>query len=286
MPLVRDLYGRTDGSVHVTRGSTWENADNLSAAALAELRHRYGGTRLGRQELEGELLEDIDGALWSRKDIDATRVSLGDVPQLIRVVVAIDPAVTSGEDSDQTGIVVVGEGAGGHGYVLADLTLRGTPDACMRKAVSAYRTYEADCIVAEVNNGGDYIRSLLMTVDPQIPYHQVRATRGKRTRAEPVSALYEQHRMHHVGVFPDLEDEMCSWTPDSVLGSPDRMDSLVWAVTELRGLSVGSWRAAYGVIVCGNCNEPYLLEGKRSCPWCGAGLPEDLEEAEDAGAAA
>jgi len=277
VPLIRDLVGRDDGSVHITRGSTWENADNLSAAALAELRHRYGGTRLGRQELEGELLEDVDGALWARDDIDAARVKLGEVPQLHRVVVAIDPATTSGEDSDQTGIVVVGEGPGGHGYVLADLTFRGTPDATMRKAVGAYHQYQADSVVAEVNNGGDYIRSLLRTVDPQIPYRSVRATRGKRTRAEPVSALYEQRRMHHVGVFPELEDEMCSWTPDSLLGSPDRMDALVWGCTELRGLSVGSWREAYGVIICATCQEPYMPEGKTACPWCGADVPGEAE---------
>jgi len=268
VPLIRDLATRNDGSVHITRGSTWENSDNLAPAALEELRRRYGGTRLGRQELEGELLEDVDGALWARADIDETRITLNQVPDLHRVVVAIDPAVTSGEEADETGLVVVGEGPDGHGYVLADLTMRGTPDACMRAAVRAYHTYEADSIVAEVNNGGDYIRSLLRAVDPLVPYKSVRASRGKRVRAEPVSSLYEQRRMHHVGCFPQLEDQMCAWVPDSPF-SPDRVDALVWAVTELRGLSQGSWLGAYGVTACGVCREPYIVEGHDVCPFCG-----------------
>jgi phage terminase large subunit-like protein len=280
VPLVRDLAGRDDGSVHVTRGSTWENSENLSQTALDELRRRYDGTRLGRQELEGELLEDVEGALWTHMDIDATRTTLAKMPQLIRVVVAIDPAVTSGEDSDETGIVVAAEGSDGEGYVLADLTMRGTPDACMRTAVRAYAQYEADCIVAEVNNGGDYVRDLLRTVDRQVPYRAVRASRGKRVRAEPVSALYEQHRVHHVGVFPDLEDEMCTWTPDSPV-SPNRVDALVWAIVELRGLSAGGWMSSYGVIRCEACGEAFLIAGKDRCPHCRHPMPpaEELPEA-------
>ena len=132
---------------------------------------------------------------------------------LIRIVVAIDPAVTSEEDSDETGIVVVGEADGGHGFVLADYSMRGTPDECMRKAVWAYRTHEADRVIGEVNNGGDYIGTLLATVDPNVPYRKVVATRGKRVRAEPVSALYEQGRVHHVGVHTMLEEQMVSWVP-------------------------------------------------------------------------
>lgn len=273
-PLVRDLANRDDGSVHVTRGSTWENAANLSASALAELKHRYEGTRLGRQELEGELLEDVEGALWSHLDIEATRITEAEVPELGRLVVAIDPAVTSGEDADETGIVVAGEGRNGEGYVLADLTMRGTPDACMRVAVAAYRRYSADCIVAEVNNGGDYVQSLLRTVDPQVPYRAVRASRGKRVRAEPVSALYEQHRVHHVGVFEQLEDEMCTWTPDSP-DSPDRVDALVWAITELRGISAGSWLLAYNVVSCESCGYAFSAEIHDACPKCRAPLPAD-----------
>lgn len=273
-PLIRDLANRTDGSTHITRGATWENAANLAPAALDELRRRYEGTRLGRQELEGELLEDVEGALWTHADIDATRVKAADVPQLVRIVVAIDPAVTSGEDSDETGIVVAGEGSDGEGYVLEDLTMRGTPDQCMRKAVAAYYRHQADCVVAEVNNGGDFIRDLLRTVDPLVPYRKVTATRGKRVRAEPVSALYEQHRVHHVGVFPDLEDQMCNWVPDS-LESPDRVDACVWALTELRGISAGSWLSAYDTVYCESCGEAFTLADRIACPHCKAPVIRD-----------
>jgi phage terminase large subunit-like protein len=275
-PLIRDLANRVDGSVHITRGSTWENAANLSAAALAELDRRYAGTRLGRQELEGELLEDVEGALWSRTDIDATRITRERMPQLVHIVVSIDPAVTSGEDSDETGIIVAAEGSDGHGYVLEDLTLRGSPDACMRKAVNAYYRHQADCIVAEVNNGGDFIRDLLRTVDPMVPYRDVRASRGKRVRAEPISALYEQHRVHHVGAFPDLEDQMCSWVPDS-LESPDRMDALVWAFSELKGIAAGSWLSAYDTVYCESCSEPFTLADRTKCPHCKAPVTRDGE---------
>lgn len=271
-PLIRDLANRTDGSTHITRGSTWENAANLAPAALEELRRRYQGTRLGRQELEGELLEDVEGALWTHTDIDATRVGPDQVPEIVRLVVSIDPAVTSGEDADYTGIVVVGEGKDGHGYVFEDLTMRGTPDACMRTAVRAYTRHKADCIVAEVNNGGDYIQSLLRTVDPLVPYRKVVASRGKRVRAEPISALYEQGRVHHVGVFPDLEDQMCNWVPDT-LESPDRVDALVWGLTELRGIAAGSWLSAYGTVYCQFCEEAFTLGDRTRCPHCKAPVP-------------
>lgn len=267
-PLIRELVGRRDGSVHLTRGSTWENAKNLSPAALTELKRRYEGTRLGRQELEGELLDDIEGALWSRDDIDTARVTPEQVPDLIRIVVAIDPAVTSGEDSDETGIVVVGESGNGHGYVLADYSMRGSPDGCMRRAVRAYREHQADAVVAEVNNGGDYLGSVLRAVDPDVPYRTVRASRGKAIRAEPVAALYEQHRVHHVGSFPQLEDQMVTWTPDAP-GSPDRVDALVWGLSELKGLSAGSYMDAYGVARCQHCERTYMasLHPER-CPHC------------------
>jgi phage terminase large subunit-like protein len=254
--LIRDLFGRRDGTLHITTASTWENSKNLSAAALDELRRRYEGTRLGRQELEGELLEDLEGALWKRSDIDAARVKLSEVPDLIRVVVGIDPAVTSNEDSDETGIVVAGDDGHGHGYVLADYSMKGTPEQCMREAVRAYKRHGADCIVAEVNNGGDFIGAVVRAVDPDVPYHTVRASRGKALRAEPVSALAEQRRLHHVGSFPDLEDQLCSYVP-GIGSSPDRMDALVWAVFELRGLSQASWLSAYGVTRCPQCSHAY-----------------------------
>lgn len=275
-PLIRDLVSRKDGSVHITRGSTWENKDNLSAAAIAELRHRYEGSRLGRQELEGELLEDVEGALWSRDQIESDRVNLTDLPELIRIVVAIDPAVTSTEGSDETGIVVVGEGRGGHGYVLADYSMRGSPDACMRRTVAAYHEFNADCIVAEVNNGGDYIKSLLHTVDPNVGYRSVRASRGKALRAQPVASLYEQHRVHHVGCFPELEDQMTTWVIDDP-SSPDRLDALVYAITELRGLSGGSWFDVYGVQECQECGKVIArTEGRIQCPHCYAFLTDGI----------
>ena len=186
--LVRLLLN--DPAVPVTRLRTIDNAANLSEAFIAEVVGKSKGTRLERQELEGEFLNEVDGALWTAEVIDAARVSTA--PELTRVVVAIDPAVTSGTDSDETGIIVAGDAGNGHGYVIADYSMRGSPDACMKKAVWAYREHKADRVVAEANNGADYIGSLLRTVDPDIPYRKVTATRGKAVRAEPVSALYEQ----------------------------------------------------------------------------------------------
>jgi phage terminase large subunit-like protein len=269
--LIRDLYSRRDGTVHTTTASTWENAANLSAAALDELKRRYEGTRLGRQELEGVLLEDLEGALWRRSDIDAARVRPEDVPDLARVVVAIDPAMSADEDADETGIIVSGEDGRGHGYVLADWSMQGTPEACMRRAVQAYKHYNADCVVAEVNNGGDFIGTVLRTVDPNLPYHQVRASRGKAIRAEPVSSLAEQHRLHHVGNFPELEDQLCSFVPGIAGPSPDRLDALVWSVFELKSLSQSSWLSAYGAIRCTQCEMAF--RGSATCPRCGADAP-------------
>jgi phage terminase large subunit-like protein len=272
-PLIRDLVGRGDGTVHITRGSTWENAANLSDVALTELRHRYAGTRLGRQELEGELLEDLEGALWNRSDLEASRVKPGDVPDLRRIVVAVDPATTSEPESDETGIIVAGEGEDGHGYVLEDLSVRGTPMYCMRVAVRAYHRHQADCVVAEVNNGGDFVRDLLRNVDAEVSYKAVRASRGKAVRAQPVSALYEQLRIHHVGFFPELEDQLCVWVPES-LESPDRLDALVWAISELRGLSVADWGAVYGTHRCTACGVMFLKKDKQRCPKCGHAIED------------
>lgn len=269
--LILDLVKRTDGSVHLTRASTWENADNLSPAALTELKRRYEGTRLGRQELEGDLLEDMPGALWRREDIDAARVQPGDVPgDLEQVVVAIDPAVTAGEDSDETGIIVMGR-HGDHGYVLADRSMRGTPDECMKAAVRAFREFRADRVVGEVNNGGDYIGTVLRHVDPTVPYRTVRATRGKAVRAEPASVLAEQRRLHHVGDLGDLEDQLCLFVPGIGVasGHDDRLDALVWAVEAL-GLSGGSYLSAYSVVRCAECDTAYP-EACAACPSCHPG---------------
>jgi phage terminase large subunit-like protein len=227
-PAVKALLA--DVRTLVTRGKT-RDAVHLDTTVRDDLLARYGGTRLGRQELDGELLEDTPGALWTLQVLDDSRVTPEQVPDLKRVVVAIDPAVTSGDDSDLTGIMVVGQGVDGDAYVLADLSCRDTPDGWARRAVAAYDKWNADTIVAEVNNGGDLVQSVIATVDRRARYRAVRASRGKRTRAEPVAALWEQGRAHLVGSHPELEDQLITWTPDSG-SSPDRLDALVWGVTE------------------------------------------------------
>ena len=227
VPLMRTIQA-SPGLV-VTRGRTLDNAANLAPSFLTGLMARYEGTRLGRQELEGEDLDDNPDALWSREVIDACR--LREAPDLVRVVVAIDPAVTSNADSDETGIVVAGLGADGRGYVLADRSGRFKPDAWARRAVEAYHEFKADRIVAEGNQGGEMVAHVLGTVEQGLPLRIVHATRGKATRAEPIAALYEQGRVSHVGGLPQLEDQLCTWTPGG--SSPDRLDALVWALTEL-----------------------------------------------------
>lgn len=229
VPLLLEWLAREDGSVHVTRGSTFDNAANLSPLALEELKRRYEGTRIGRQELYGEVLTDVEGALWTIDQIEATRVRKH--PDLDRVVVAIDPAATAHERSDETGIVAAGM-AGDQFYVLSDVTGRYSPDRWARAAIGQYEVLGADVIVGEANMGGDMIEAVLRQVDRNIPYRSVHASRGKRVRAEPIAALYEQGRVHHVGVHADLETQMTTWTPD-LPESPDRMDALVWALTEL-----------------------------------------------------
>ena len=233
--VIRELMARQGRDVVVTRGRTADNAANLSPSFMDAITARYGGTRLGRQELDGEMLEDVPGALWQRAWIDADRVTAA--PDMQRIVVAIDPAVSTGEGSDLTGMVVAGIGTDGDIYVLEDLTAKLGPAEWARLAVSAYRRHRADRIVAEVNNGGALVEATLRNVDGSIPYKEVHASRGKAIRAEPVSALYEQHRVHHVGTFADLEDQMCAFTSDFDRNragySPDRVDALVWAISEL-----------------------------------------------------
>lgn len=230
--LIRKLRARADAGEGVVwvSGSTFDNEANLSAAALAELRATYEGTRLGRQELYAELLLDTPGALWTLDLIDEHRVV--HAPQLRRVVVAIDPAVTSGEDSDATGIVAAGIGVDGDLYVLHDRTCWESPERWARRAVALYDEVEGDRIVAEVNNGGDLVEAVLRIADPAVPVRKVHASRGKRVRAEPIAAMYEQGRVHHVGGFDELEEQMTTWTPESG-DSPDRLDALVWALTDL-----------------------------------------------------
>ena len=231
--LVRDVLA-SPGTV-VTRGTTFDNADNLAPAFLDSIVRRYAGTRLGRQELEAELLDDVPGALWSRDAIEAARVAAA--PDLSRIVVAIDPAASAGEGADETGIVVAGLAHDGQVYVLDDRSGRMSPRAWALKAVAAYKSFAADRIVAEVNNGGDMVEATLRSVESDAPFRALRASRGKAIRAEPVAALYEQGRVHHVGCFAALEDQLCGFTADfdrAASGtSPDRLDALVWAVTDL-----------------------------------------------------
>jgi predicted phage terminase large subunit-like protein len=228
LPLLRELLKAP--TTIVRRGSTFDNAANLAPSALAEFRARYQGTRLGRQELYAELLDDVPGALWTRAMLDDNRVKV--TPDLTRVVVAVDPAVSSGEGSDETGIVVCGAGAAGHYFVLADRSCRASPDAWARRVVAAFDEYRADRVVAEKNQGGAMVESTLRTVRASLPITLVHASRGKLTRAEPIAALYEQGRVHHLGAFPELEDQLCTYAPGTAK-SPDRLDALVWALSEL-----------------------------------------------------
>ena len=234
--LIRALLASPD--CVATRGATRENASNLAPGFLAAMLKRYEGTRLGRQELDAELLDDMPGALWTREAIERARIDPlieGAAPALRRVVVAIDPAVSAGQESDETGIVVAGLGQDGAAYVLDDLSGRFSPHDWAARALDAYRAHRADRVVAEVNNGGAMVEATLRVLDAGISYKGVHASRGKLARAEPVAALYEQGRVHHLGAFPALEDQMCAFTggPLSYAASPDRVDALVWALSEL-----------------------------------------------------
>lgn len=216
-------------TTHVTRGTTYENRENLAQVFLDVILDKYEGTRLGRQELSAEMLDDNPGALWSRGWIENNRTTT--LPTLTRVIVAVDPAATSSAKADETGIIVAGIDSDRHGYVLEDMTIKATPEQWARVAIDAFNKWNADKIVGEANNGGDMIETILKNINPDIPYKKVWASRGKATRAEPVSALYERNKIHHIGYFPDLEDELCEWEPG--LSSPNRLDACVWAFTEL-----------------------------------------------------
>jgi predicted phage terminase large subunit-like protein len=230
--LLRTLLA--DPRTAVTRGTTYDNRANLAPGFLDAILKRYEGTRLGRQELLAELIEDVPGALWTRAMIE--RASVPTAPEMARIVVAIDPAASAGEEADETGIIVAGLGRDGHGYVLDDLSGRFQPFEWARRAAAAYRSHAADRIVAEVNNGGDMVEACLRAIDAGASFRAIHASRGKWVRAEPVAALYEQGRVHHVGRLPALEDQMCEFTPDKDRAagrSPDRADALVWAISDL-----------------------------------------------------
>lgn len=230
-PLLRELYASPDCTV--TRSSMLENAGNLDPTFVRAIEQTYQGTRYWRQEALGEYLEEAEGALWARAALERDRVR--EAPPLRRIVVAIDPAVTSDADSDETGIVAAGVDFQDppHGYLLEDLSGRFTPDAWARRAVGALERLEGDRIIGEANNGGDLIEYTVRTIAPSAPFRKVHASRGKLARAEPIAALSEQGRVHHVGGFGELEDQLCSWEPRSGQRSPDRLDAYVWALTEL-----------------------------------------------------
>lgn len=233
IPIIRELVA--DPTSVVTRGSTMANADNLAASFLKTIVDKYKGTRLGRQELDGEIVDDVVGALWTRAMLDTGRVK--DAPEMARVVVAIDPSGTAGDsdDGDAIGIVVAGRGIDGRAYVLEDATCKLSPDGWARRAVTAYHRWGADRIVAERNFGGAMVQAVVRQADRSVPYKEVTASRGKHVRAEPISALYEQGRVSHVGGLPELEDEMVLMTAGGFAGegSPNRTDALVWALTEV-----------------------------------------------------
>lgn len=231
IPVIRELI-KSPNTV-VTRSTTYANRANLAASFISTIISKYEGTRLGRQELMGEILEEVEGALWTRATIETALLKDHRAPDFKRIVVAIDPAITENPTSNLTGIVAAGLGSDDHGYVLKDASGRYSPDAWARVAIDIYDDLKADRIVAEGNQGGDMVRHTLQTVRPNIPITIVHASRSKQARAEPVAALYEQNRVHHVEPFPEMEDQMCTWEPLSGDPSPDRLDALVWAMTNL-----------------------------------------------------
>jgi phage terminase large subunit-like protein len=269
--LLRDLIA--DPNTVVTRGSTYDNRANLSAKFYEKIIRKYEGTRLGRQELNAELLDDNPRALWQRAWLDRDRAK--EAPALRRIVVGLDPNVKNRDRAillkksdtlDEAGIVIAGDAGNGHYYVLADRSLDAGPNEWGAAAVKAYRDFTADRIIGEVNNGGDMVEMNIRAVDTNVSYKSVTASRGKAIRAEPISALYEQGRVHHVGSFAQLEDEMCDFDPITTVKSPNRMDALVWALTELSdqtgfGLLDYYGKAAKAEAPAAHFPQPTTVEG-------------------------
>lgn len=238
-------YVRATAGTIRTHATLYDNPHN-PADWVSRMVARYEGTRLGRQELGGELIEDVEGALWSRAVLEASRVADTDVPDIVRMVVSVDPAATSGPSADDTGIVVAGRGADGDAYIFEDRTCHLAPEGWGQRAVRAYDKWDADAIVGETNNGGEMVEHVVRTVDASVNFKKVTASRGKATRAEPIAALFgappkRPPRVHLVGGFPEMEDQMCTWVPGDE-DSPDRVDAAVWALTELMLEKQGSWR--------------------------------------------
>ncbi len=233
IPVLRELIANP--TTVITRGKTMDNAANLAPSFMKAVIDRYAGTRLGRQELDAEMLDDVPGALWTRDMLDGTRLKV--VPDCRRIVVAVDPSGTAGgeEGGDDVGIVIAGLGLDGRAYVIADWSCNLSPDGWGRRVREAYAHFKADRIIAERNFGGAMVEAVIQAVDKKLPVTLVTASRGKVARAEPIAALYEQGRVSHIGGFAALEDQLCSMTPSGYMGdnSPDRADALVWALTEL-----------------------------------------------------
>ncbi len=230
----------SDPLTQLSRAKTHANAFNLAPAFLDRIVGRYKGTRLGRQELDGELIDDRDDALWTRAQIEALRRNPREVPDLTRIVIAIDPPASSSPSADRCGLIAAGIDQSGYVYVLDDATIASaTPARWAQKAISLFHRHQADALIAEINQGGEMVEAIIRAADPSVPIRPVRATRGKFIRAEPVAHLYEQGRIFHAGIFEALEDEMCDFGPGpkgfslSHGGSPDRLDALVWAITAL-----------------------------------------------------
>lgn len=232
IPIIKDIMAKK-GTV-VTRGKTMDNADNLAPEFIEDIMNKYGGTRLGRQELDGEIVDDVPGALWTRDMLDRHRRS--EAPEMSRVVIGVDPSGTDGGDEgDPVGIVAAGRGVDGRGYLLGDYTCKLSPDGWARRAITAYYQHAADRLVAERNFGGAMVRAVIKSADANVPYKEVVASRGKAARAEPVAALFEQGRVSVVGSLPEMEDEMVLMTSHGFVGegSPNRVDAAVWALTEV-----------------------------------------------------
>tara|TARA_R100000664_G_C2756978_1_gene145002 strand:- start:1011 stop:2273 length:1263 start_codon:yes stop_codon:yes gene_type:complete len=226
--ILKDLVN--DPATHLTKGSTYDNLHNLADSFAQRIIARYEGTRLGRQELHAEILDDIVGALWQRAFIEDHR--LKNAPDYFeRIVVGVDPAITAGEEADETGIIVCGK-LGDRGYIIDDVSGKFSPQEWAIKAIQTYYKFNADRIVAEVNQGGDMVEHTIRTVDKNVSFKAVRASKGKILRAEPIAALYEQGRVHHCGNFAQLEDQLCTYTHET-RESPDRLDALVWGLTDL-----------------------------------------------------
>lgn len=230
IPLIKSFFERAGRDVAISSGSTYENRGHLPRAFFDEIISRYEGTTLGQQELYAKLISDDPRALWTRATIEKYRVLKA--PELRRIVIAIDPPAASKDDSAEAGITAEGLGDDGHGYLLEDASVaKASPEKWGRVAVVLYHKLKANSIIAEGNNGGEMVTHVIRSIDDRVPVELVHASRGKATRAEPIAAMYEQGKIHHVGTHGALEDQMCTWVPGDK--SPDRMDSAVWGLTKL-----------------------------------------------------